>query len=397
MSPFSSKKKVFQKFSKKKTLRVFPLFILVFILFSFIRCQDLVKFDYIYQAESLSVPLGTREILFIVDNSCSMTDNRDNLANNINSLISPLQDMRFDWRIGIATTQANLDLHLLEFQNGELFLTPDDNFLQHFRNTLQELKFKCSKESSNLSDERAIFVANQIIKNNPAGFLRTNSHLVLVIISDEDERSGRYKFDLQEIKDKLRQNSNTVDDDTVKRLYTEYLELETDDLPRTLVQNVRNLLGPRSSLSVHSIIIIPEDQHCLDIQRQKQLEQLKADNKLLPAIDGVFKNLKYGDLYNKLSNPDKHLLSMGQILKGSAVSICEEDYSPALAKIGLTLTEKVVSLECDHESVVSLEMITEDDFVLVEGSDYYISNKNQVIFSSNLPLDLSVHIDYTCL
>ncbi len=41
-------------------------------------------------------------------------------------------------------------------------------------------------------DERGIYAANMVVKNNPSSFIRSDAHLAVIFLSDEDERSGLY-------------------------------------------------------------------------------------------------------------------------------------------------------------------------------------------------------------
>src|SRR5690606_15242203 len=75
------------------------------------------------------------------------------------------------------------------------------------------------------------FAANLTVENNPKSFIRSDAHLAVVVLSDEDVRSQLY-------------------DDSP------YYRLESKDLPQTLISNVHSRF-PGKSVSIHAIIVRP--------------------------------------------------------------------------------------------------------------------------------------------
>lgn len=422
-------KKVFSLFKGKK-IRFFPVFAFFLILFSFIRCGENLEFNYEYLLGQSSVTFGTRDILFVVDNSCSMRVEQEKMASAFDEFIEPLENESLDWRIAIATTDVEKNPgQLLAFENGEFFLTPQTpGFSDLFKKNIQreETPETCLGDSQRPSDgkrlsdnerpsndERAVFAANWVLKNNPFGFLRPNTHFAIVIVSDEDERSGFYKLRNHYLDGMENGPEKTSFINFVSKLKRqpeenpEYRkdilsrsELETDDLPETLIQNVKSILGSRSTLSVHSVIIIPGDLGCLEIQRS----QIKTK---LP------KALSYGHLYADLSHPDSDLLSHGHIVRGSIGSICASnhlrdvgddlenlDYGSILSEIGRVLVEANFNIPCRLEDIVELE-VTYQGEKLEEGenADYHLTegDKNTLLtFSSNFNVGSRANVNYKC-
>jgi hypothetical protein len=64
------------------------------------------------------------DLLIVVDNSCSMVEEQDNLANNFDALISIFSAAEVDWQIGVTTTDIEADRYrgLLQGGDDEIFV-----------------------------------------------------------------------------------------------------------------------------------------------------------------------------------------------------------------------------------------------------------------------------------
>ncbi len=233
--------------------------------------------------------LGRMDILFVVDNSVSMTEELASIANQFDPFLETIK--KADYRIAITTTDwVNNQGRFLEFPNNRYFLdNPDGDSsvhnenVVHFQNTIQ-------RPVGNTNDERGIYVLNQVLEHSENDdFFRPHSLLVVIIVSDEDERStgGRGESPLP---------------------------LEQDDLPETFFRKVSRK-HKYSIVTVHSIIVPPGDLACA---------------KQASGVDGT--------IYAQASDPSAATLAQyGNIQKGHVGSICSSNYSSQLGPIADTL------------------------------------------------------------
>jgi hypothetical protein len=135
------------------------------------------------------------DILWVIDNSGSMQTSQTNVADNFNSFIQDFAGKGYDFRLAVAGTDAyrvnfGANASLARFRDGGatksgIFvidpLTPQ--LTQTFMNNV-------NLGTSGSGDERAFdsFVATLTSPLN-AGFLRSNSFLSIIIVSDEDDFS----------------------------------------------------------------------------------------------------------------------------------------------------------------------------------------------------------------
>jgi hypothetical protein len=121
------------------------------------------------------------DILMIVDNSCSMTEEQSELSSNSELFIDKLDSLMVDYRIAVITTD-------------------DDRFVGPVITPLSvdpslELSTQVNVGTAGSPDERGILFASKAL--SPAGmaapggsFLRADARLSIVWISDEDDFSG---------------------------------------------------------------------------------------------------------------------------------------------------------------------------------------------------------------
>ena len=326
--------------------------------------DELVGLEFTYTAR-----LGEVDIIFVVDNSGSMSREHRSLALQMQPFLNAIRNL--DYRIAIITTDIssspNNPKRGADYQDGKFlriggsqYLTnsavgkrPDERDIDDFVRTLvrpetlacdegsdseerfdrlgnffetgvypeKTEKASTSKTPCPSSDERAIYALNLAIENSSQrSFFRRDAHLMVVIISDEDERSGGEFIDAR-----LDFNEN----------YT----FEHKDYPKTLVETVYHHLG--QTMSVHSIVV-PIKGSCLR-------EQNKDTNKGGRGYPG--------ETYIQLSKAvDPDLVEDenvdGTLLKGSIISICDRDYSSQLGRIAIAAEVPKVSLPCsDPENI----------------------------------------------
>lgn len=312
--------------------------------------------QYSYAVTPANTPV---DILFVSDNSGSMTANQRNLGNKFPSFFNIVKN--FDYRVAVTTTdviaKGSIPARggtLIPFGDGSSFLTRSSGNAQGlFSAAIQRPEtVTCdaylATHSCNVAnscsdyynycpndDSRGIYAANMVVSGNPAGFLRPAAPLHVVILSNADERvlGGNYPP----------------------------WPLESLDQPSTLVSNVQSLYGGAKTLKVHTLIIQPGDSGCLNAQ---------VDNSLRTFG-------QYAPVYSSLS-------SMTGGIRGS---ICASDYSAQLSQIATMVTQTLVQsipLRCKTSTA---------------GLSYSVSPANPALTatldSTGMTLNFSQPISYT--
>ena len=135
------------------------------------------------------------DLLFVVDNSGSMDDERANLAQRIDGLIDKVDE--FDWQIAVISTDVtpvtNGDGRFIELIGlpGQYILDSNMDKQQAqdiFGNTVQNFGRGSAEEQGIWATKRAIdrFIAGE---NQHQNFFRDGADLNVVVLSDEDENS----------------------------------------------------------------------------------------------------------------------------------------------------------------------------------------------------------------
>jgi hypothetical protein len=274
---------------------------------------------------------GQTDLLFVIDNSASMSPIQASIGSKFPSLFNIVAGI--DYHIGVVTTdisniyddsQTNStnyprnmlaghpyfqDGNLITMTDGSSFLTSaSSNPMGQFNTAINRNETVncqnwlqaycpdggCDDQSSEYYDNcpsdqtRAIFASVLNVQKNPAGFLRDASvPLNVVVISNADERAAGGQVP--------------------------GYPLLTDDLPATLLTTVQTQI-PGKQLKVHSIIIQPGDSSCYNSQKN-----FDGD----PAIFGW-----YAPVYQSLT-------SMTGGIQGT---VCAADYSAQLASIAVSST-----------------------------------------------------------
>ena len=220
---------------------------------------------------------GKIDVVFVNDNSASMSFYQDKLGSKLSSFVSKLAQSQSDFRVGITTTDissqvdpsftqnnprninqngALQDGRLISLSGGRSFLTQrDGDLLEQFKIGIQRQESKnCDRllslpmsgsldwgsatyrENCPSSDERGTMAAYNLIKNNPNGFIRDDSSkLVFVFLANEDVRSGVYSSKSESVQN---------------------FKLKTEDRPDAVVDLYKQKY-PRKSIVMNTISILP--------------------------------------------------------------------------------------------------------------------------------------------
>ncbi len=136
------------------------------------------------------------DILWVVDDSCSMADEQRKLGNNFDAFISFFLGSGLDWHIGVVSTDTdngNNAGKLRAAMDGSQarFLTPSMSNVEAAFSNMVNLGTNGSPTESGLkATQRAIAPSNAAVQAANAGFYREGAALHVVVISDEEDQSS---------------------------------------------------------------------------------------------------------------------------------------------------------------------------------------------------------------
>lgn len=315
--------------------------------------------------DTLTIGDGKVDILFVDDNSGSMSTEQKALSTRFSDFVSSLGNL--DYHIAVTTTDVEgvagfpdpssraangfgkfRDGFLLEFSSGLKFLerSTSDAAALFLKTIVRDETREC--ENSGFTncpspDERGIYAANLAVDRNENGFIRQGAHLAVVFLSDEDERSG-------------------------PEVMTQHnLSYETNDLPDTLISKVQTKY-PGKTFSAHSIIVKPGDSACLSEQTGQ------SGNAGVKGFGGT----RYAELSNKTG--------------GHIGSICNtSNYTAEVGKIGYNIVDQTYTLKFKCRPI-------DDQFVTNLPSTSYSVNMSSLEFqvSKSIQPGSIVKVSYKC-
>lgn len=143
---------------------------------------DAVQVDVLKQAD------GIVDILWVIDDSGSMANQRKTLVNNFNRFLQELLALRVDWQIGVTSTNF-VDRGQLRGTNVKIITknTPDPKAV--FDSITTFPKSRTRWEQGLRMAQFAVSPPNVDAGQPNAGFLRPNAALAIIVVSDEDDSS----------------------------------------------------------------------------------------------------------------------------------------------------------------------------------------------------------------
>lgn len=146
----------------------------------------------------------TIDILWVIDNSASMDTSQNNLRANFDSFLNQFQSRNMDFQMAVTTTEAYRtlfngmgeksifrDTSSSGVSSGYKVVTP---LTPDFRGVMMN---NLAQGTTGNGDERAFQSFITALKNpTNSGFIRQNSFLAIVILSDEDDFSHDQEFDI---------------------------------------------------------------------------------------------------------------------------------------------------------------------------------------------------------
>lgn len=313
------------------------------------------------------------DILFIIDNSGSISDVQANIASRFSAFMQQISHL--DYRIGISTTDISSQISDTPanppapinrngaLQDGKLiavdtvgnyFITPQlPNPAALFAQTIQLPESQTCVQSGytncGSSDPRAIFAANLMVMNNYNSFLRDDAPLTIIIVSDSDERnSGSLTFRPQ----------------------------GPNDQPTAFLSNLQSRY-PNKPVTVDALVIGPNDTACYN-QRDHRNTNNPPYN---PYLFGW-----YAPIYASLVSQTNGVLG----------SICASDYAQQLGQIGAGVNQQsqIMTLACRPVGdKYNVAFSPQPPNAITPHADW---NTNQISFDQPIPTDTTVTVTYDC-
>lgn len=259
------------------------------------------------QSSSINVKANADvDILFVVDNSGSMTEEQQGIGNKINGFLSKIAGL--NWQIALTTT--DVDGATTKAADGTPRAWSDGQFRPFDSDTGSQFILRSSQVSAanaqtmlsnaiqvgivGSGNERGIAATYRAIERSAVpstqrDFFRPNAKLAVILISDEDECSNG----------NCGANANM-------------------SVPQNLVNLVKSQLGQNKGFAFSSIVKIPGDAACTT-------------------------GSNTGNIYKSITDLTNGLLG----------SVCATDYTSPLSQIGSKVVELVNSatLSCNAEDL----------------------------------------------
>lgn len=353
----------------------------------------------IYPAQDFTVDGGKVDVLFVNDNSASMSFEQNRMATRFNQFIENLESKGVNYRVAFTTTDISTsqnaaravngngalqDGKLIALANGKKYLSKEDGDI----NTKAGLFKAAIKRNETINcegfinswissgktindpsygteyynncpsgDERGIYAASLVVKNNPDSFLRDDADFHIIFLADEDERSQLYLTNSQ-------------------------YALEEQDKGKNLSQQIRSAF-PSKNFGIHPVIVA--DAYCLPIQNQQ--------------MNGIV-NGTYGTEYNNARKEALSIMNTERSQKGLGNvqmvlgDICVNDYAADLKNIFDNVVGPLVdsfAIKCSNPQGLNITVNTSDSSVSHEIVG------NVIKFNKKLPVGTKVSLSsYTC-
>lgn len=334
--------------------------------------------------------LGRLDLLFVVDNSGSMSAEQRAMASHFNQFIQDLGEVgsNISYQIGVITTDVTQNAGaLLAFDNGKNIISNDptnpyyaSNAGALFRSIISRPETLSCEQSGFLPSEcpsgkeSGIKAVNSFLDKGYNYFFRDYSHFSIIIISDEDENS---------------RGEN----------------LEAYNLPETLVSKVSLQVSSSKAFSVNAIVVRPGDSVCLASQNilcGRYYKRVSVNGELEKcSIQEIIDQecyrapcAHYANIYVQLVSPTASIVGNSGLLSGVMGDICSNSYDRQVGAIASTLRtyRKQLPLYCvPTDSRVQVSLPASLSHVSYSRSGKIIS------FSEELPKGVTINLTYKCL
>jgi hypothetical protein len=154
--------------------------------------------------QAFSAPARAQDIVFVVDNSCSMGDVQDDVGLGMEAFLDQLTDGGVAWRVGVTSTDVDgtfgnpLEGRLVSIA-GEVGVRPDSFDAAALLDAMIHVGTSGSGEEKGIA---AAYMAAELRREGSnAEFFREGAGLHFVVISDEQDQSDQMRPELVTVPD----------------------------------------------------------------------------------------------------------------------------------------------------------------------------------------------------
>ena len=184
-------------------------------------------------------PTNQVDILWVIDDSISMAEEQEQIANGFEDFINAIQETNTDFHLGVITTSFEYD----DPARGKLLgdpavITENDDYINLFRDRVRVGTSGSDREKGLEAASYALSPAMTTGANE--GFLRSEAYLLLIFVSDENDCSDRM----------------ALEDESVQACYDQTEKLVPIDTFISEIENIKygqdqvlvgSIIGPRAS------------------------------------------------------------------------------------------------------------------------------------------------------
>lgn len=336
--------------------------------------------------QAFKVGAGKVDILFVIDNSASMAVIQNKLASKFSGFIQNLDSKETDYQIGITTTDvaAVQASPLVAFDNGSTILKNSvadrvsqfgkaiarsetraceafilSSYYTYGFNFQEQSAYKSGYNSNCPSpDTRGTLTALEVIKQNPSGIFRSDAHLNIILVSNDDSRGGGglVKESIDKPDYFLSQIATL---DASKSKYLEFNSIVTMDA--TCGSQQANSFKDSNGITIRNTAGNPV------INSSPALEYISLSNSASKDVDGNAKP------------------------RGLTKSICEGDYANLFKDIATNITEsaRLLSLKC---TPVSAPKVTKAGTVETVP---FLWQSDKILFQKGSE-GVNINVEYDC-
>lgn len=257
----------------------------------------------------LQEPASEVDILWVIDNSNSMAEEQERVAAGFESFIENIEATNVDFHLGVVTTDMDFDNpNRAELVGSPHVLTPEDNYVQKFKNLVRVGTDGSDKEKGLSAALTAL--SEPVVSDANAGFLRDDAILSVIFVSDENDCSDD---------DALSQEESVACYEQQERL-----------IPIVdLIHDFRGLKEPGGARVIASGIVGPQ---------------------VADGCDGSWPGHRY--------------TALAEGLGGQVGNICEDDYSALMYDLGLAVSGELDTFQLTYAAVEgTIEVVIDEDLV----------------------------------
>ena len=134
-------------------------------------------------------PVRQADVLFVVDDSCSMRDDQETLARNIGDMVAWFETERIDYHLGVVSTDPFRNQGVLVRDGDLAWVDPDTpDLIETFGRMAQVGTDGSDRESGLWTAYYAVDLHGRRTGRNE-GFFREDASLHTLVISDEDDHT----------------------------------------------------------------------------------------------------------------------------------------------------------------------------------------------------------------